>query len=438
MTPVLHKSSWRIWLIGSYALIVVMVALLWAYSLFSPINQAEENQQYESLTSIAQASRVALANTNLSEQGVVSELANASESNADATNSLRVTLIDTDGTVLADSIDDPAQMENHSQRPEFEDAVKSGFGKDRRVSTSDGIEYLYVAVTASYQGTDTVLRVSTPVSEIDTMAQHVRNTGLILLALAVIVAVVVSWFAFTRTMKPVSHLERVRTDFVANASHEFKTPVAGIRLLSESISQAAAEGDLDMVRLFAERLDKESKRLQGLLTDLLDLSRLENNTKNRAHEATDFYSAVSTSYEGHIAEASSKGIEFVFDDKVPADERCMVRLSAADATLLVDNLVKNALTYTYEGRVTVRLSCDEKHVVLRVQDTGIGIAVQDQERIFERFYRADKARSREAGGTGLGLSLVRHAVNGAGGTISLTSTLGEGSIFTVSLPRISD
>lgn len=431
-----HKPTWRLWLVGSYVLIVGVVAALWAFSLFSPIDRAEEEQQYASLTSIAHACQVALANTTQPAQEVIDELVGDEEAQAGTAGRLRATLVDARGTVLADSSDDARQMESHAERPEFLDALSNGYGQDRRVSSSDGVEYLYVAVPATYQGAEAVLRVCVPVSEVDSMAQTFRNTGLALLVLAVLLTVLVSWLAFRRAVKPVSRLERVRTDFVANASHEFKTPVAGIRLLSESIGQAADDGNLEMVKLFAERLDKESTRLHSLLTDLLDLSRLEGGRpKARTHEVTDLYSAVSTSYEGHVGQASAKGLAFTFDDRVPANERCLVRLPAADATLLVDNLVSNALAYTYEGSVTVRLACSERHVTLTVEDTGIGISPQDQERVFERFYRADAARSREVGGTGLGLSLVRHAVSSGGGTISLKSAPGSGSTFTVTLPR---
>lgn len=435
MTPAQHKPTWRLWLIGSYVLIVGVVAALWAFSLFSPIDRAEEQQQLLSLTSTAQAGRVALENTGLGAQEIIDELVAFSEGGENG--SLRATLIDAQGTVLADSSDDAASMENHAERPEMQAALGGSIGHDRRTSASDGTEYLYVAVPATYHGEQAALRVSVPVSDVNSMAQMFRNTGLLLLAVAVALAVLVSWLAFRRAAKPVSRLERMRTDFVANASHEFKTPVTGIRLLSESISQAAADGDLQAVKLFATRLDKESTRLHSLLTDLLDLSRLENGgLAARAHEASDFHGAVSTSYEGHVAQAAAKGVAFTFEDTVPPNERCRVRLSAADATLVADNLVSNALAYTPKGSVTVRLACDEQHVVLTVQDTGIGIAAQDQERVFERFYRADAARSRELGGTGLGLSLVRHAVNRGGGTISLQSSPGAGSTFTVTLPRV--
>jgi len=233
----------------------------------------------------------------------------------------------------------------------------------------------------------------------------------------------------------VTHLERVRTDFVANASHELKTPVAGIRLLSDAIASAADDGDMERVRVFAGRLDSESARLQHLVTDLLDLSRLESRGDRGIVVRTDLHSAVSTSVEAHRTEAERRGIHLELEDHTLEEDNCYALMDASDASLIIDNLLDNAIRYTERGSVTVRFMLDEGYLQLQVADTGIGIPAADRSRIFERFYRVDTARSRELGGTGLGLSLVRHAVKRGGGTIAVESELGEGTTFTVRVPQ---
>lgn len=421
-------GSWRTWLIGSYIVIVVLFAALWVFSLLTPIEETEEKQQYQSLESVASAGVTLLENSDVSLQKAVRDL--------DFSGNVRVTIIGEDGSVLAESSDNPDRMENHSQRPEFETALHGGVGRDKRVSSIDGAEYLYVALPATYENDQVVVRASVPTSQITDFAGAFRTSMTLALIVVVIITVLVAVFAFRRAAAPVSRLERVRTNFVANASHELKTPVAGIRLLSESIEQACKDKDTDLILVFTQRLKKESQRLQNLVTELLDLSRLENGgLAGRGTETADLLSVASTSYEGHLTPARTKGIDFVFDDQVGPDEACKVNLSPADASLLVDNLLENAINYTEEGSVTMTVSTSGKNVMLKVEDTGIGIPVADQERIFERFYRVDTARSREMGGTGLGLSLVRHAVNRAGGVINLESTPGKGSTFTVYLPK---
>ena len=388
----------------------------------------EEDQQYQSLESIANAGSVMLTNSDVSAQDAVEKLASS--------DSLRITLVGDDGHVLADSQDDAQDMQSHAQRPEIASALGGKTGQDRRVSETEGVEYLYVAVPANYQGQAAALRAATPVSQVDSLAQGFRTTSLIMLCVVIVLTAVVAFFVIRLTARPVGRLERVRTDFVANASHELKTPVAGIRLLSDSIERASKDGDVDIIPVFTERLNKESQRLQNLVTELLDLSRLENGgLGGRNKETCDLASVVSTSYETHVAKARLKGLEFLYNDGVGSDELCRVNLPPADASLLVDNLLDNAINYTDEGTVEVSLSCTDSKVTLSVRDTGIGIPTADQERIFERFYRVDKGHSREMGGTGLGLSLVRHAVERAKGVITLDSTLGKGSTFTVILPK---
>jgi len=419
-------TSWRAPLVIGYALVVVLLSTVWLFSLLGPVSQAIEERQKEGLVSVANATEVALASSELPEGEVLKRVATSDR--------VRLTLISSSGEVLADS-SETAELASHAERPEVAAALDGEMGFDRRVSETDGIEYLYVAIPSNSRARGQVLRVSMPVTQAHAAVTRFRWTSFALLAASFVMAGGMAWLSFTRASVPVNRLERVRTDFVANASHELKTPVAGIRLLSESIAQASADGNMEMVAEFAHRLGRETERLQHLVTDLMDLSRLEDETDLRiGTDSCDLASVVSTSFEAHRQRANDAGLSFTFEDETTHGEPCRVRLSVANATLLVDNLIDNAIAYTEKGSVTIRLASNATSALLEVADTGIGIPPADQDRVFERFYRVDTTRSRETGGTGLGLSLVRHAVLQAQGSITLESSLGVGSTFRVTLP----
>jgi len=231
-----------------------------------------------------------------------------------------------------------------------------------------------------------------------------------------------------RDVTEARRLDAVRRDFVTNASHELKTPVASIRAAAETIRDAAAD-DPPAVRRFAEQLERESMRLQRIVTDLLDLSRLEAGSDLDERVRLD---EVANEEVDRLREpAREAGLILDYQaDGVPA-----VRGSARDLALLVRNLVDNAVRYTRPGgRVDVRVTGDDTAVSIRVSDTGLGIPTKDLNRVFERFYRVDRARSRETGGTGLGLAIVKHVAENHGGSVDVTSELGGGSTFVVRLP----
>jgi signal transduction histidine kinase len=191
----------------------------------------------------------------------------------------------------------------------------------------------------------------------------------------------------------------------------------------------AAESDPAAVPRFATQLELEAIRLSRVVSDLLDLSRLEVGTEETGRVA--FAELVSDEAERFRGGAEEASITLT----VAADSSLRVPGSDRDLRLLIRNLVENAIQYTRPGGtvdISVRSEADD--AVLTVRDTGVGIPSRDQGRIFERFYRVDRARSRETGGTGLGLSIVKHVVENHGGSVSVQSTLGEGSTFTVRLP----
>jgi signal transduction histidine kinase len=231
-----------------------------------------------------------------------------------------------------------------------------------------------------------------------------------------------------RDITETRRLDQVRRDFVANASHELKTPAASIQAAAETIRTAAVE-DPSVIPRFASQLEREAARLSRIVSDLLDLSRLESGSVLDETVALD--AIVRDEGERFEKPAAEAGVGL----SVQASTAPRVRGSARELALLVRNLVDNAIRYTAPGgSVHVELASDDGEVVLAIADTGIGIPHRDLPRIFERFYRVDRARSRETGGTGLGLSIVKHVAENHGGRVEVTSELGQGTRFEVRLP----
>jgi signal transduction histidine kinase len=223
-------------------------------------------------------------------------------------------------------------------------------------------------------------------------------------------------------------LEAVRRDFVANASHELKTPAASIRAAAETLRSGAIE-DPPAAHRFTEQLEREAMRLSRIVSDLLDLSRLEGGSDLAERVRLDAIAADEVERLDDRAEEAELTLE-LHADGVPS-----VAGSGRDLALLVRNLIDNAVRYTPPGgRVDVTVTTHDAQVVLRVADTGLGIPQRDLPRVFERFYRVDRARSRETGGTGLGLAIVKHVAENHGGEVTVTSELAAGSTFEVRLP----
>jgi two-component system phosphate regulon sensor histidine kinase PhoR len=230
-----------------------------------------------------------------------------------------------------------------------------------------------------------------------------------------------------------ARLDAVRRDFVANASHELKTPVAGIQLLAESAETAASDGDIETSLLFSRQIEAEAARLKRLVGDLLDLSRLD--TAPEPGTVTDVRSVVDNAIVGHRGAAFRAGLRLDADFSAIEGVDVFAAADPTDLAVALDNLVDNALAYTLEGGVSVAVKASSSAIMIAVTDTGPGIAPEHLPRIFERFYRVDRARSRESGGTGLGLALVRHVAERSGGTVNVESTSGSGSTFTLRFPR---
>jgi two-component system, OmpR family, sensor histidine kinase SenX3 len=226
-------------------------------------------------------------------------------------------------------------------------------------------------------------------------------------------------------------LETVRRDFVANASHELKTPAATIQAVAETLRQAAAD-DPAAIPHFASRLEREAVRLSRIVADLLDLSRLESGS------ALDDLVSLGAAAREEGQRLEETAVQAGVTLEVLTEGERPVRGSQRDLALLARNLIDNAIRYSHGGgQVVVQVDSDGEEVTLRVSDKGIGIPSRDISRIFERFYRVDRARSRETGGTGLGLAIVKHVVENHGGEIEVDSELGRGTTFRVRLPAAS-
>jgi two-component system sensor histidine kinase SenX3 len=225
-------------------------------------------------------------------------------------------------------------------------------------------------------------------------------------------------------------VDSIRRDFVANVSHELKTPVGAIRLLSEAVHDAS--DDPEAVERFAGRMLKESDRLTHLVQQIIDLSRLQGDEPVSQPKSVAVDEVVAVAIDTSAIDAQAKGITVV----PGGDSGLCLSGSQEQLTIAVSNLVANAVAYSREGSsVLVGVRGLEDTVEIAVTDQGIGIPADDLDRIFERFYRVDPARHRSTGGTGLGLSIVKHVAATHGGEVRVWSVEGQGSTFTLTLPR---
>lgn len=224
-------------------------------------------------------------------------------------------------------------------------------------------------------------------------------------------------------------LDAIRRDFIANISHELKTPIGALSILSEAV--LGASDDPNAIVKFATRMQTEAKRLSDLVQEIIDLSRLQDDDPLKNAKVLNLADLISEAIDGSRMAAEARNISLTFtklgDFEVLGDRR--------QIEMAVSNLVENAINYSPNGtRVAVALRKQDALAEISISDQGVGIPEKDIERIFERFYRVDPARSRATGGTGLGLSIVKHVVSNHGGDISVWSVEGAGSTFTIRLP----
>ncbi len=393
---------------------------------------------------------------------------------------LRITVIDKHGKVLADSERDARSMENHGDRAEFIEAIEKGLGESTRFSHTLNYPMKYVAVRVT-DGEEVVgvVRIAVPLSEVQLELRQLYKVAIIGAIAAICIAGIIAYVMARgislpiRQMKEVAdaiakgqfdkkssirgkdelaelaqslnamsdelklkierlkYLDNVRTDFVANVSHELKTPLTSIRGFVETLEDGAIN-DSNNARRFLAIIKKHAQRLGNIIDDLLRLSELESGSRIEMAELD---------LKGLIDEAVSG-----FGHALAVKQQMLsVETSGGDFTVRGDkdkleqvfvNLVDNAIKYTKEGgRIKIQLAQTDGSVIVTVEDNGIGIPKEDVERVFERFYRVDKAHSRELGGTGLGLSIAKHIVSAHNGKIRIESEVNKGTKVLVTLPK---
>ena len=217
-------------------------------------------------------------------------------------------------------------------------------------------------------------------------------------------------------------IDKLKQEFIANASHELKTPVTSIQLAVETAISALENSEIEDAKRFMTQILQDSQRMTLLLSDLLDLSQLEVN--NPEKELVNLKSIIDAEI-GFLSDENKNRVVFESED-------IEFLIDPNDFSMIIRNLLRNACNYSeLDKEININLFKDKSSTVLSVVDKGRGIATSDHERIFERFYRVDKGRSRSLGGTGIGLSIVKHAVDRNGGLIELDSVLGSGTTFTI-------
>jgi len=388
---------------------------------------------------------------------------------------LRVTVIDTVGVVLCDSEADASSMENHAHRPEISEALTGNRGTITRFSDTLQTSMLYLAIPR-YDSDKIigVIRTAIPLLSIDSLLDELYQQFLFLLVilLGVVTIVIINTYRkvshplaeiveeanhfaegnFSSTLKDfdikeiaelgsalnrmaaqLDRLENLRQDFVANVSHELKTPIATVKSYVETLLDGAQHDPDDLDR-FLKIVLKQNDRLAAIVDDLLTLSRLQSAPASQqlALNQQDACGLLQTSSDICQTRADAKSIQIKLNCIPPVD----IMVDESLMTQALVNLLDNAIKYSTDNTIiTLSAVVDEDQVHLSVSDQGPGIAEEHIPRLFERFYRVDKSRSRRIGGTGLGLAIVKHIANTHGGQVSVANNGGAGCCFSISLPK---
>lgn len=383
------------------------------------------------------------------------ELESISESSADA---LRITLIAADGEVLFDNAAESGTMTNHADRPEIVSAEKSGEGQAVRTSETLSETTYYYAVRLE---DGSILRLSKETRSIYSVFARTIPVMLGILVLLLLFCTGAAHFLTKKLLEPIDRLAHnlddaaqadayeelqpflsmirsqhadilksagIRQDFTANVSHELKTPLTSISGYAELIETGMASEE-DTVR-FAHGIHSSANRLLTLINDIIRLSELDSEQTQIQVERVDLYAVAKDNVEMLSMAAAKHDVEIDL-----AGSQCYVNGDRQMLEELVYNLCDNAIRYNNPGgRVKVETYFRSGLTHLVVSDTGIGISKEHQERIFERFYRVDKSRSKSTGGTGLGLAIVKHIVAKHGAELNLSSEPGKGTRIEVIFP----
>ena len=367
---------------------------------------------------------------------------------------LRVTWVDTDGTVLYDNDASTTALGNHSDRPEIQEAFENGVGECVRRSNTMNKNTFYYAVLLDNK---TVLRVSTEAGSIWSVFLAVSPMIMLIVIIIVVVCIALSHMLTRQLIAPIEKMAqnmedasmeppykelvpfasmirkqhtdilsaaKARQDFSANVSHELKTPLTAISGYAELIE--AGMVDEEKQKHFILEIRKNAQRLLSLINDIIRLSELDRTDSQSTFDKFDLNEIVLECMEALDVNAKNRQVTLEY-----TGEKCNICGSKEMMRELTDNLVQNAIRYNKpNGSVWVEVhGGDQPRLV--VKDNGIGIPADEQQRIFERFYRVDKSRSKATGGTGLGLAIVKHIVEIHDAKLSLESELGQGTTITV-------
>lgn len=367
---------------------------------------------------------------------------------------LRVTWVDSDGTVLYDNDASTTELGNHSDRPEIQEAFTNGVGECVRKSNTMNKNTFYYAILLDNK---TVLRVSTEAGSIWSVFFAVSPMIILIVIIIVVVCIALSHMLTRQLIAPIEKMAqnmedasmeppykelvpfasmirkqhtdilsaaKARQDFSANVSHELKTPLTAISGYAELIE--AGMVDEEKQKHFVQEIRKNAQRLLSLINDIIRLSELDRTDNQNTFEKFDLNEIAAECMEALDVNARNRQVSLQY-----TGEKCNICGSKEMMRELTDNLVQNAIRYNKpNGSVWVEVhGGDEPRLVVR--DNGIGIPVEEQQRIFERFYRVDKSRSKATGGTGLGLAIVKHIVEIHDAKLKLESELGEGTTITV-------
>jgi len=373
---------------------------------------------------------------------------------------IRVTLLDQEGNVLMDNAADVSKLDNYGDCPEIIAALKDGKGSAVRKSETVQKETYYFALKME---SGDVLRVSREAEHINYYAKTIIPRLLLTMLILFAASLVIAHFLTDKLVKPIEEMAgnmdgnvrmtyyeelepfilrirqqhedlvkgaKMRQEFTANVTHELKTPLTSISGYAELIETGLASGE-DTVR-FARGIHKNANRLLTLINDIIRLSELDASDEELVTEKLNLYELAKVCVEMLEPNAEKHHVTITMQG-----EECSIQGNRMMIEELLYNLCDNAIRYNNEnGSVLVDVHREGENVVLSVSDTGIGIPKAYQERIFERFYRVDKSRSKSTGGTGLGLAIVKHILEKHGARLELDSDIGKGTRMKITFALI--
>ena len=411
-------------------------------------------------------------------QGLATEYSDAS--------GLRVTLIAADGTVIGESsipITELQQMDNHIERPEVLAAQDFGEGSSTRYSNTLKIEFIYFAkkVDQNYYGFK-FIRLAQTLKSVKDLAGTYREFYYLIIAFIVLV-IIVAWFLLKNWLtdpireltqaaddiskgdlsrrinintggieidelaanmnqmamkldedfRRIKRMEKVRSEFLGNVTHELKTPISSISGYIETLLEGAIK-DENVNLGFLERSLENVQRLEELVTDLVEISRIETGELKMNFEYFNIHDLLNDLFKDAHQRNSNKTLKIQLE--VP-DKKLFIYGDKSRLDQVIANLLSNAMRYTDQGQIRIKVMRRDNELIFSIRDTGIGISRKALSRIFERFYRTDKARDRRKGGTGLGLAISKHIIEAHGSHIYVDSLKGKGSTFSFGITTIS-